>query len=99
MADSTGSANKGDNQGPQASTDHVVSNISTTRTRQPTFLGQTKASWYIYWICAVASIANIFQGFDSGIYSISFLTQGSLTTSTSVGPDLVSLLAWVSILL
>ncbi|KAN0119231.1 general substrate transporter [Hyaloscypha variabilis] len=41
-----------------------------TRTPQPTFLGQTKASWYIYWICAVASIANIFQGFDSGIYSI-----------------------------
>ncbi|KAJ5205090.1 MFS sugar transporter [Penicillium cinerascens] len=40
------------------------------RPRQPTFLGQTKAEWYIYWICGVASIANIFQGFDSGIYSV-----------------------------
>ena len=29
-----------------------------------------KGDWYIYWICAVASLANIFQGFDSGIYSI-----------------------------
>ncbi|OQV11149.1 hypothetical protein CLAIMM_15033 [Cladophialophora immunda] len=29
-----------------------------------------KSNWYIYWICAVASLANIFQGFDSGIYSI-----------------------------
>ncbi|KZO91082.1 general substrate transporter [Calocera viscosa TUFC12733] len=37
---------------------------------QKTFLGQTKAAWYIYWICGVASIANIFQGFDGGIYSI-----------------------------
>lgn len=35
-----------------------------------TFLGQTKGTWYIYWICLVASIANIFQGFDSGIYTI-----------------------------
>jgi hypothetical protein len=70
MADSTSSANKEGSQGPQASTEPVVSNISMTRTPQPTFLGQTKASWYIYWICAVASIANIFQGFDSGIYSI-----------------------------
>lgn len=29
-----------------------------------------KGDWFIYWICAVASLANIFQGFDSGIYSI-----------------------------
>lgn len=29
------------------------------RPRQPTFLGQTKAEWYIYWICGVASIANM----------------------------------------
>jgi hypothetical protein len=26
---------------------------------QRKILGQTKAAWYIYWICAVASIANI----------------------------------------
>src|SRR5271156_6206876 len=32
---------------------------SKTRTKKRTFLGQTKASWYIYWICAVASIANM----------------------------------------
>ena len=38
--------------------------------KKGTFLGQTKAAWYIYLICGVASIANIFQGFDSGIYSI-----------------------------
>ncbi|KAL1982904.1 hypothetical protein VTN96DRAFT_756 [Rasamsonia emersonii] len=44
--------------------------VPTTRPPQKTFLGQTKGEWYIYWICAVASIANIFQGFDSGIYSI-----------------------------
>lgn len=37
---------------------------------QRTFLGQTKGTWYIYWICLVASIANIFQGFDSGIYTV-----------------------------
>jgi hypothetical protein len=33
--------------------------VSKTRAKKPTFLGQTKASWYIYWICAVASIANM----------------------------------------
>lgn len=27
---------------------------------KPVFLGQTKAAWYIYWICAVASIANMY---------------------------------------
>jgi hypothetical protein len=26
---------------------------------QRKILGQTKAAWYIYWICAVASIANM----------------------------------------
>ena len=26
----------------------------------PRFLGQSKAEWYIYWICAVASIANMY---------------------------------------
>ncbi|KAE9379867.1 general substrate transporter [Stipitochalara longipes BDJ] len=69
MADSPTSTKKEDNEGPQASTE-PTNTPSTTRTPQRTFLGQTKASWYIYWICAVASIANIFQGFDSGIYSI-----------------------------
>lgn len=28
---------------------------------RPTFLGQTKAAWYIYWICGVASIANMYE--------------------------------------
>lgn len=37
---------------------------------QKRYLGQTAGTWYIYWICAVASVANIFQGFDSGIYTI-----------------------------
>ncbi|RDL36404.1 MFS sugar transporter [Venustampulla echinocandica] len=44
--------------------------VTPHSTQQKTYLGQTKATWYIYWICAVASIANVFQGFDSGIYSI-----------------------------
>jgi hypothetical protein len=26
---------------------------------QKMFLGQTPGTWYIYWICAVASIANM----------------------------------------
>lgn len=38
-------------------------------------MGQTKGTWYIYWICLVASIANIFQGFDSGIYTIIIADQ------------------------
>lgn len=37
---------------------------------QKRYFGQTKGAWYIYWICGVASIANIFQGFDNGMYSI-----------------------------
>jgi hypothetical protein len=56
------------------------------QTDQKTFLGQTAGTWYIYWICAVASIANIFQGFDSGIYTIiiaenAFIDRFNLTGS------------------
>ena len=55
---------------------HRVRNKDTSETAstqgddQKTFLGQTPGTWYIYWICGVASLANIFQGFDSGIYTI-----------------------------
>jgi hypothetical protein len=66
MADSPNQANRGDHRPTETSTGPTP----TTKAPQRTYLGQTKASWYIYWICAVASIANIFQGFDSGIYSI-----------------------------
>lgn len=27
---------------------------------QPKIFGQTKATWFVYWICAVASIANLY---------------------------------------
>lgn len=44
-----------------------VAEARPPRAPQPTFLGQTKATWYIYWICGVASIANMYEDFNTGI--------------------------------
>lgn len=51
-----------------------------------TFLGQTKGTWYIHWICLVASIANVFQGFDSGIYTIIIAEKTFLDRFKITGP-------------
>ncbi|KXL47795.1 hypothetical protein M433DRAFT_131784 [Acidomyces richmondensis BFW] len=48
-------------------------------------LGQTTQAWYIYWICAVASIANIFQGFDSGIYTVIIAEKAFIDEFNVVG--------------
>lgn len=42
----------------------VAQPCSPQRQPQPKFLGQTKAEWYIYWICAVASIANMYVSLE-----------------------------------
>lgn len=38
-------------------TETAVTEVPTTANKK--YFGQTKAAWYIYWICAVASIANM----------------------------------------
>lgn len=53
---------------------------------EKTFLGQTKGTWFIYWICLVASLANIFQGFDSGIYTIIIAEKTFLDRFNINGP-------------
>lgn len=53
---------------------------------EKTFLGQSKGTWYIYWICLVASLANIFQGFDSGIYTIIIAEKAFLDRFKITGP-------------
>jgi hypothetical protein len=47
-------ANKNTDQAPV-----TAATAAPPRPPPSTFLGQTKGTWYIYWICAVASIANI----------------------------------------
>ena len=37
----------------------AITAVEPSVAKSGTFLGQTKAAWYIYWICAVASIANM----------------------------------------
>jgi 3-methyladenine DNA glycosylase Mpg len=59
-----------DNELHHAKDKNASGAASTQGDDRKTFLGQTAGTWYIYWICGVASLANIFQGFDSGIYTI-----------------------------
>ncbi len=40
-----------------AHVDHNGNNIIAQPRHKKTFLGQTYANWYTYWICGVASIA------------------------------------------
>ena len=54
---------------------NIESTVVDANKGQRTYLGATKQTWYIYYICGVASIANMFQGFDSGIYTIIIAEQ------------------------
>lgn len=73
---------------------HTETSVVDANKGQRTYLGANKQTWCIYYICGVASIANMFQGFDSGIYTIIIAEPAFVEESEITGAH--AGVAWVS---